>query len=66
MASVALRIDKYKTTVMKLKIVSLQIFRYVLLANGHSDEVEFIYLGRVISTTGGTDQDVLDKTEKAR
>ena len=49
---------------MKVKTVSPDTVR---LTNGPIDEVEqFTYLGSVVSTTGGTDQDVEARLGKAR
>jgi len=63
-ASVGLRINKGKTKIMKLKTVSSHV---VTLMNGPVEEVEEItYLGSVVSTTGGTGQDVEARLGKAR
>jgi len=61
----ALRINKDKTKFMKMKkTVSPQ---RVVLTKETIDEVgEFTYLGSVVSTTGGTDQDVEARLVKAR
>ena len=63
-ASVGLRINKDKTKIMKMKTASSQA---VTLANGPVEEVEeFTYLGSIVSTTGGTEQDVEARLGKAR
>ena len=63
-ATVDLRINKDKTKLIKVKALSPQA---VMLTKGPIAEVEeFTYLGSVVSTTGGTDQDVEARLGKAR
>jgi len=63
-ATVVLRLNKDKTKLMKVKTVSI---RRVMLTEEPVEEVEkFTHLWSVVSTTGGTDQDVEARLAKAR